>query len=113
MQTEAEADFLVTKDWLAQQATYYLQDHAAHDPSASPVYGRLAGLPPLQVHVGNDEVLRDDSLRYVAQARAAGVAVELYVWEGMPHVFAVNIGTLQAAEQALLRVCAFLSENLL
>ncbi|MDF7815023.1 alpha/beta hydrolase [Hymenobacter sp. YC55] len=113
MQTKAEADFLVTKDWLAQQATYYLQSHAPHDPNASPVYGRLAGLPPLQVHVGTDEVLRDDSLRYVAQARAAGVSVELYMWEEMPHVFAVNIGILQAAEQALLRVSAFLSKNLM
>ncbi|UOQ69713.1 alpha/beta hydrolase [Hymenobacter volaticus] len=112
MQTQADADFLLTKNWLSQQAAHYLQGHAAHDPNASPVYGSFAGLPPLQVHIGHDEILRDDSLRYVAQARAEGVAVELHVWEGMPHVFAVNVGILEAAEQALLRVSAFLAENL-
>jgi acetyl esterase/lipase len=112
IQTQADADYLLTQNWLTQQAAHYLQGHPAHDPNASPVYGDLAGLPPLQVHVGNDEILRDDSLRYVAQARAAGVAVELYVWEGMPHIFAVNVGTLDGAEQALIRVSAFLSENL-
>ncbi len=39
------------------------------------------------IHVGNDEVLLDDSVRLAERARAAGVEVELKVWEGMWHVF--------------------------
>ena len=31
-----------------------------HHPLASPLYADFAGLPPLLLHVGNDEVLRDD-----------------------------------------------------
>jgi acetyl esterase/lipase len=56
-------------------------------PLASPLHADLAGLPPLLIHVGADEVLRDDSLRLAARARAAGVPVELRVWPGMPHVW--------------------------
>ena len=41
----------------------------------SPLLGDLTGLPPLLVHVGADEVLRDDSLRLAEKARAAGVRV--------------------------------------
>ncbi len=33
------------------------------DPAASPLRADLAGLPPIRVHVGDDEVLLDDSVR--------------------------------------------------
>ncbi|HEX4511632.1 MAG TPA: alpha/beta hydrolase fold domain-containing protein, partial [Burkholderiaceae bacterium] len=55
------------------------------DPLASPLYGDLRALPPLLVHVGADEVLRDDGLRLAAKARKAGVRVELVVWPSVPH----------------------------
>jgi len=40
---------------------------------------------PIRVHVGDDEVLLDDSRRYVERAVAAGVDAALDVWMGMPH----------------------------
>lgn len=113
MQTRAEADFLATEAWLTRNAADYLHGHAAQEPQASPVYGQLAGLPPLQLHVGNDEVLRDDAVCYADRARAAGVAADLHVWEGMPHVFPANVGTLEAADHALDLVSAFLIEHLI
>jgi acetyl esterase/lipase len=39
----------------------------------SPLYGNLAGLPPIRVHVGGDEMLLGDSRQYVERAVAAGV----------------------------------------
>jgi len=57
------------------------------DPKASALYGDLAGLPPVRVHVGDDEVLLDDALRYVARAVDAGVDARVDVWQGMPHGF--------------------------
>ena len=96
--TRAEAEFFFTKETLAHAAQSHLRGQDARDPLASPVYGELAaGLPPVQVHVGDAEALLDDSVRYVAQARAAGTTAELHVWEGMPHVFASNVGKLEAA----------------
>lgn len=112
MQTRAAADPIFTKEALAAFAGYYLQGHDAHDPQASPVYGELAGLPPVQVHVGDAEVLLDDSIRYANRARAAGGAAELHVWEGLPHVFASSVDTYEAARQALALGSDFLIEHL-
>jgi epsilon-lactone hydrolase len=89
-----------------------LGNSAATDPLASPLYGGVAGLPPIRVHVGDDEVLLDDSHRYVERAVAAGVDAKLDVWEGMPHGFLSGIGNLNAAAQALDAIGAFLMERL-
>jgi acetyl esterase/lipase len=79
---------------------------------ASPLYGNLAGLPPARIHVGDDEVLLDDSLRYVERAVMAGVDARVDVWEGMPHGFLSGIGTLAASEQALDEIGRFLTDRL-
>jgi monoterpene epsilon-lactone hydrolase len=39
------------------------------------------------VHVGNDEILLDDSVRLVDRTREAGVYVTFKIWEDMWHVF--------------------------
>jgi epsilon-lactone hydrolase len=90
----------------------YLGNAAPTDPLASPLYGNLSGLPPIRVHVGNDEVLLDDSRQYVERAVAAGVDAKLDVWEGMPHGFLGSIGNFNAAAQALDAIGAFLMERL-
>ena len=46
------------------------------EPLASPLLGELAGLPPLLVQVGSEEILLDDAVRLVARAEQAGVTVE-------------------------------------
>ena len=101
MTTQADADFLLTKAALATNAALYLQGHDAHDSLASPVYGDLAGLPPVQVHVGQAEVLLDDARRYAARAQAAGTTAELHVWEALTHVFIGSANTLAGANEAL------------
>ena len=53
-----------------------------------------------------------DSRRYVARARGEGVDATVHVWEGMPHVFPANVGTLEAAERALETMAVFLQERL-
>ena len=47
----------------------------------------MRGLPPLLIHVGTDETLRDDSTELAERARAAGVEVELKLWAAVPHVW--------------------------
>jgi N-ethylmaleimide reductase len=107
----ANDDPFLTRAALAAAATSYLQGHDARDGLASPLYGPVAHLPPLQLHVGSAEVLLDDSRRYVERARAAGTDAVLHTWEGMPHVFASNVGTLEAADLALNLVATFLVEH--
>lgn len=108
----ADADLLVTRDMLATAASLYLNNHDPRDPLASPLYAHLAGLPPIQIHVGLDEVLLDDARRYGQHARSEGVNVTVHVWEGMPHVFESNIGTLTAASQALDLLGTFVKDRL-
>jgi monooxygenase len=72
---------------LQHLADAYLQGADATQPLASPLLGRMDGLPPLLVHVGASECLRDDALRLAATAREAGVTVDLQVFPGVPHVW--------------------------
>lgn len=110
--TRAEADLFFTKLQAAGLVRSYLGDTDPRNPLASPLYGDLGGLPPLRVHVGDDEVLLDDSRRYVERAVAAGVDAKLHVWMGMPHAFVNDVGRFRAAKQALSAIGAFLNERL-
>lgn len=58
-------------------------------PLASPLYADLHGLPALQVLVGTDEGLHDDSVRLVDKVSAAGGRAELVVGEGMVHIWPI------------------------
>jgi len=88
----------------------YLNGHDAGDPFASPLLGDLRGLPPLRVHVGEDEVLLDDSIRFVERAVAAGVDARLDVWEGMVHGFLGGVGRFAASADALEISASFLRQ---
>jgi monoterpene epsilon-lactone hydrolase len=106
-----DADPLLTKDMLAVTGASYLAGHDARDPRASPLYGNLTGLPPIQLHVGTSEILLDDTRRYGERARAAGVDVTTHVWEGMTHVFPSSIGILEAADEAIGLLASFLDRT--
>jgi len=110
-ETRAEADPVFTKEQVAGLVEGYLSGHAAEDPLASPVYAELKGLAPVCMHVGDDEVLLDDSVRFVERAVAAGVDARLEVWEGMLHGFAGSVGRLKASSEALGLVGEFLRER--
>ena len=57
----AAQDPMVTRDMLAATAHLYLAGADLSDPRVSPLFGRVDSLPPLQLHVGGDEVLLDDA----------------------------------------------------
>jgi epsilon-lactone hydrolase len=111
-ETRADADPYFTKSQVAGLVASYLGDTHPTNPLASPLYGALSGLPPIRVHVGDDEVLLDDSRRYVERAVAAGVDAKLDIWMGMPHGFVANVGMFDAAGQALRAIGDFLTERL-
>jgi len=111
-ETRAEADPLFTRPQVAELVCSYLGSADGRHPLASPLHGRHAGMPATRIHVGDDEVLLDDSLRYVERAAAAGVDARADVWIGMSHGFPGSIGRLKAATQALDAMGAFLSLGL-
>ena len=111
--TRAEADPYFTKPQVAGLVAAYLGPADPKNPLASPLYGDLSGLPPIRVHVGDDEVLLDDSRRYVERAVDAGVDATLALWMGMPHGFVTAVREFDAARQSLKAIGAFLTERLL
>jgi len=111
-ETRAEADPYFVKSQVAGLVRSYLGENDPKKPLASPLYGDLAGLPPVRVHVGDDEVLLDDSRRYVERAVAAGVDAKLELWMGMPHGFVGSVGNLHAANQAMDAIGTFLNDLL-
>ena len=108
MQSKAAVDPIVQRDRLQRMADAYLDSRPATTPLASPLYADLAGLPPLLVQVGTAETLLDDATRFAERARAAGVAVDLDVWDDMVHVWQAFAFVLPEGRQALERVGAFL-----
>jgi monoterpene epsilon-lactone hydrolase len=111
-QSRADADPYFVREQAEGLLQAYLQGHDPKDPVASPLYGNFVGCPPIRVHAGDDEVLLDDSLRFVERAVAAGIDARLDVWEGMPHGFVGGIGQTQAADSALSAIGEFLSSRL-
>lgn len=111
--SRAAADPLLDRAKLADAAQIYLNGADLKDSRASPLFGRFDGLAPVLIHVGEDEVLLDDAVRYADLAERAGSSVELHVWEGMIHVFTSSITTLEAAREAAHGIAAFLTKHLL
>ena len=111
-ETRADADPLFTRAQVSELVHSYLRGADPKHPHASPLHAPLTGLPPVRVHVGDDEVLLDDSRDYVQRAIAAGIDARVDVWMGMPHGFAGRIGALKASGDVLQAIGVFLSEKL-
>ena len=111
-ETEADRDPLCTRQMLAQSAKAYLDGQDPTTPSASPRYADLHGLPPLLIHVGECEVLRDDSVALAERAGADGTEVELWIAPGMIHVWHLFAGMVPESDLALERLTSFMDREL-
>lgn len=112
----AETDWLLTPEELQEDARLYLAGSPVADPDpdtlrspyVSPRYADLAGLPPLLVHSGGDELLRDGIRDFVDKARAAGVKVLFDEWPGMFHDWHLVAAYLPEGRRAVEEIGMFL-----
>jgi len=58
---------------------------ALDDPSVSPAYAQLSGLPPLYLPVGEHDTVREGVIALAASAIRSSVAVTLEAWPGAVH----------------------------
>jgi acetyl esterase/lipase len=108
IQTRAHLDPLVTVPSTFAHARRYLGPNGdPKNPLASPLYADLAGLPPLLVMVGTNEILHDDSTRLAAKAQASGVQVSLEIAQGMVHIWPFFAAILPEGQAAVERIGAF------
>ncbi|MGE0858140.1 MAG: alpha/beta hydrolase [Gammaproteobacteria bacterium] len=104
----AAADPMIPPADVRFMAGLYLGGADPESPLASPNRADLAGLPPLLIHVGRDEVLLDDALVLDQAARSAGVDSTLEVWDDMIHVWHAFHPMLPEGREAIARVGAYL-----
>jgi acetyl esterase/lipase len=106
--TNGKVDFMLKKGSTFNAAKLYLGDADPRSPLASPLYADPAGLPPLLIQVGSEEVLLSDSTLFAEKARLAGVDVTLENWKGMQHVWQFTASMLPEARQAVNRIGEFI-----
>jgi monoterpene epsilon-lactone hydrolase len=88
-QNRAGADPVLGGSGGSNVVGWYAGEHKLDHPLISPLFADLHGLPPILMHVGDDEILLDDSTRFAEKARRAGVDTTLVVWPEMFHVFQI------------------------
>ena len=81
------------------------------DPRFTLANAKLEGLPPLFVQVGSVELLHDQVLRLVAQARAAGVETRLEVLPEQFHDVHLQAALLPEGAAAVEAVAGFLRDR--
>lgn len=108
MRTRAGRERMMSPGGVAADARRYAGNESLRAPLVSPLFADLTGLPPMLVQVGEDEILLDDSIRLVAAARAAGMAVNLQVWPRLWHVWHLYAGLMPEADAAMGSIAAFI-----
>ena len=96
---------------ITKYARIYLGDASDRDPYASPVFGNLAGLPPLLLQAASNELLVDDARRIHDSVQKAGGVSRLEIFDDLFHDWPILDGFLPEARQALRQAAAFLDEH--
>lgn len=109
-QEKADLDPLNTLECIKAYANYYLGSTGLKPPIA--IEQDLHGLPNLLIQVGSNEVILSDSIRLAERAKAAGVNVELEIWENMWHVFQGFAFAVPEARRAIKAIGNFVIKNL-
>ena len=112
MRANAEADPMLDPDNLPDLVRNYCAGADPRHPYISPIYGDPTGLPPALIHVGSDEILRDDAVGMAEKMRAAGCAAEVEIWENMPHVWHLYARLIPEGRRAIARIGQFLQERM-
>ena len=83
----ARKDTVINWELLFLCARHYLQKGNPADVYASPAFGNFRDLPPVMVHAGSQEILRDDASRIGELANTADIPVSVEIYDGMQHLF--------------------------
>jgi acetyl esterase/lipase len=85
-----KADRALNWDLLFQCARHYMRKANPADAYASPVFAAFKDFPPIMVHAGAMEILRDDASRLGDRAAEAAVPVSVEIYNGKGHLFQVE-----------------------
>lgn len=105
--SKAAVDPILRAAWLRAAATHYAGARALDDPLLSPAFGQLAGLPPMLIQVGSEEILLSDAERLAEGVTRSGGHAQLQRYDGLWHDFQVHAGMLPESDRALAEIGAF------
>ncbi|WP_432404158.1 alpha/beta hydrolase [Wukongibacter sp. M2B1] len=111
LETNAKRDPLVFLDDQKKLVEAYSQGKDVKNPLISPRFGNFNGFPPILIHTATDEMLLDDSLNLIEQAKKDDVEVTLKLWKGMFHVFSIFPDHTPEGKKSLKEVAAFINNK--
>lgn len=100
-------DRIVSDAWGQINVASYVGSGDPSDPAISPSLGRLAGLPPMLIHVGSEEILLPQIEQFADRARAAGVEVDVREYGWMWHVAHLQAGLTRRAADVTAELGAY------
>jgi monoterpene epsilon-lactone hydrolase len=95
------SDAILRPAWLRRCARDFADGSDPGVAELAPLEADLAGLPPITMHVGSEEILLEDAVRLAHRARAAGVPVDLRRLDGLWHVAHASAGMVTASTAAV------------
>jgi epsilon-lactone hydrolase len=110
--TNLDSDVMLTPKFLKSIAEIYAPQADLTNPSISPLYGNVAGLPPTYLLVSAAELLLDDSTRMAEKMKTAGVAATLDIWPELWHDWTAMSDQVPEGEQALEKIATFMSNHI-
>lgn len=106
--TARDLDPMITSDYVHAVRGAYAPEGNWDDPHLSPLFADLRGFPTTLIHVGEREVLRDDSTRLAQKLQQAEVPCVIRTWPDMWHVF--QMFPVKSAGEAMEHVADFLQQ---
>lgn len=108
----ADVEAMLTTEGLAIDALHYCGGRDPADPQLSPLFGRLEGLPPMLIQVGDNEILLDDAQRLHAALTAVDGIVTLERWQAMIHAWHAFRSMIPEGDAAITAIGDFARRHL-
>ena len=97
---------------LGEAAMLYAGDTPLTNPLLSPIYGDFSGFPPSYLVTGTRDLFLSDTVRVAQKMRAAGVEVQLNVFEVLSHAEYVTANDSPQHRQVYQGLTKFMTKHL-
>ena len=105
-QTRSSVDPVLDQEYLDRMIENYAGGMELTNPYISPLFGKLEGLPPVYIQVGDNELLLSDSTQLHKNLVKADVSARIDIYKGMWHVF--QMSPLKNAYDAMNKIAEFI-----